>query len=266
MIRALIISTGLLAAGELVCGVAEARPQSQEQAATEGGATAAKPKPKKVWTNDDMSQVTGTISVVGTPAPQRAGAAPGASPISSMRPGSPNPGQNKPASTRADATKNDGSVDPKMLAEMKQQLQKLHAGIDQLDKQIEQLKGASRGDSKNLGGLNADTWSYSTASVPDQIKSLEAKRSTLQAAMDNCWMRLGRAGLSRGSCGEVPCVLREPVNDSEIVHRRYCNTFAPVFNQCEGKKKPAKGRRSSPALYRRSLPSSVYVFESSLLR
>ena len=132
-----------------------------------------------------MSQVTGTISVVGTPAPQRAGLAPGTSPISSMRPGSPmNPGQNKPASAKMDAAKSDGGVDPKKLAEMKQQLQVLQSGIDQVDKQLEQLKGASQGDSKNMGVLTKDLLAYSTASVPDQIKALEAKRSALQSAMD----------------------------------------------------------------------------------
>src|SRR5579872_5241072 len=105
MIRALVVSTGLLAAGVFVGGAADARPQSQDQTSAAGETSAAaKPKPKKVWTNDDMSQVTGTISVVGAPAPQPAGAAPGMSPISSMRPGSPiNPRQNKPASAKANA-------------------------------------------------------------------------------------------------------------------------------------------------------------------
>jgi hypothetical protein len=202
MIRALAVSTGLLAAGVFFAGagVSEARPQSQDQAsAASGAAAAAKPKPKKVWTNDDMSQVTGTISVVGTPAPQRAGLAPGTSPISSMRPGSPmNPGQNKPASAKMDAAKSDGGVDPKKLAEMKQQLQVLQSGIDQVDKQLEQLKGASQGDSKNMGVLTKDLLAYSTASVPDQIKALEAKRSALQSAMDQLLDTARASGIEPG--------------------------------------------------------------------
>ena len=188
MIRALSVSVGLLVVGTLICGVGatKARPQNQNQSTasstSDGAATPAKPKPKKVWTNDDMGDVTGTISVVGTPTPQRS-ASPRASSISSFQQAAANkPGQNKDA----DAAKSgDGGVDAKTLAQLKQQLQKLQAGVDQLDKQIEQLKGASRGELKNLGGLNADTWSYSTASIPDQIKSLEAKRNALQASMDN---------------------------------------------------------------------------------
>ncbi|MBV8514857.1 MAG: hypothetical protein JO260_06120 [Acidobacteria bacterium] len=202
MIRALVVSTGLLVAGVLICsaGVAEARPQSQDQTSASGTSTAAKPKPKKVWTNDDMGGVTGTISVVGTPTPQGTAVAPRSSSISSMRPGAGNtPGQNKATNAQSDAAKSgDGSVDPKTLAQMKQQLQTLQAGIEQVDKQIEQLKDASRGDSKNMGVLTKDLLAYSTASVPDQIKALEAKRSALQSAMDQLLDTARASGIEPG--------------------------------------------------------------------
>jgi hypothetical protein len=196
MIRALILGIGLLAAGTLA-GAVCAEPQSQDQGSTgtsSGSSTAGKPKPKKVWTNEDMGDVTGTISVVGTPTPQRSGKPQGASSISSFQqPATTKPGQNKP-----DAGKSSDAVDPKTLAQLRQQLQKLQAGIDQLDKQIEQLKGVSRGDSKNVGGLNPDTWSYSTASIPDQIKSLEAKRNALQTSMDNLLDAARESGIEPG--------------------------------------------------------------------
>jgi hypothetical protein len=198
MIRALIVAVGLWAAGELVCAAgAEAQSQQgSDQTSPATGSAAAKPKPKKVWTNEDMGDVTGTISVVGTPTPQRSGKPQGTSSISSFQqPATTRPGQNK----GADATKGGGdSVDPKTLAQLRQQLQKLQASIDLLDKQIEQLKGVSRGDSKNVGGLNPDTWSYSTASVPDQIKSLEAKRSALQTSMDNLLDAARASGIEPG--------------------------------------------------------------------
>ncbi len=191
MLRMRIAFVGLLAAGVLVCSVNAQQQGSAE--ASRDASTAGKSKSKKIWTNDDMADVTGTISVVGTPTPQRSGKPP-ASPISSFQPGAAKPTQNKTADT---AKSNDG-VDAKTLAQLRQQLQKLQTSIDQLDKQIEQLKGASRGDSKNLGGLNADTWSYSTASVPDQIKSLEAKRSALQATMDNLLDAARASGIEPG--------------------------------------------------------------------
>ena len=195
MIRALVVSVGFMVAGTLV-GAACAEAQSQQdvdQASTPHGATASgtstsgtsnsgaasggtgKPKSKKVWTNEDMGDVTGTISVVGTAQP-RTTTTP--SRISSMQPA--------PNSKQGAAQKSgENEVDPRTLAKVKQEVQKLQASIEQLDKQIEQLKGVNRGDSKNVGGLNADTWSYSTASIPDQIKTLEGKRATLQTALDN---------------------------------------------------------------------------------
>ena len=189
----LVASFGLLALGALVCPV-DAQPQSQDQsAATSGNAsTAGKPKPKKVWTNDDMGDVTGTISVVGTERPKPT---PTVSRISSLQPAVPSAGNAKQAATAKSGT---DSVDPKTLAQLKQQLQKLQANIDQLDKQIEGLKDASRGDSKNLGILKSDPSQYSMEPVPDQIKSLEAKKSGLQAAMDQLLDAARASGIEPG--------------------------------------------------------------------
>lgn len=182
MIRAIVISFGLIAAGMLagaVCAEAQSQQAGDQESAVHSSATS-KPKSKKVWTNEDMGDVTGTISVVGTERPKPA---PTSSKISSLQPAVPSAGNAKQAA--AAAKSGDGQVDPQTLAQVKQQVQKLQASIEQLDKQIDQLKGLSRGDSKNTGGLNADTWSYSTATIPDQLKSLEAKRRELQASLDN---------------------------------------------------------------------------------
>jgi hypothetical protein len=185
MIRVVAVSMGLIAAAMLasaVCAEAQSQQDTNQASPAHGAATsgaAAKEKNKKVWTNDNMGDVTGTISVVGTERPKPT---PTASKISSMQPAVPSTGNAK----QTTATKSgDDQVDAKTLAQVKQQAQKLQSSIDQLDKQIDQLKGLSRGDSKNTGGLNADTWSYSTATIPDQIKSLEEKRHALQASLDN---------------------------------------------------------------------------------
>jgi hypothetical protein len=198
MIRALIVSA-LLAAG-MSAAADNAAAQSQQDTdqasaahSASGSGAASKPKPKKVWTNDDMSDVTGTISVVGTPQQQKPPNAP--SKISSLVPAVPSAGNPKQAA----ATKSgDDSVDPKILAQLRQQLQKLQASIDQVDKQIEQLKGASRGDSKNLGILTSDPSSYSMEPVPDQIKALETKKNSLQAAMDQLLDAARASGIEPG--------------------------------------------------------------------
>jgi hypothetical protein len=198
MIRAFIASFGFLAAATFVCQVRAQQP-SQVQASTASssdGSTAAKPKPKKVWTNDDMADVTGTISVVGTPTPQRSARPQGASSISSFQqPEATKPGQNKAPDVKKPG---DNSVDPKTLAQLRQQLQKLQTSIDQLDKQIDQLKGASQGDTKNLGILKSDPSQYSMEPVPDQIKALEAKKSGLQAAMDQLLDAARASGIEPG--------------------------------------------------------------------
>ena len=201
MARALTVYAGLVAAAMLVCGGGVAAAQSQDQTAASGStasgasassAAAAKPKPKKVWTNEDMGDVTGTISVVGT-AQQKP--APTPSRISSFQPAVPSAGNPKQGAT---AKSGDASVDPRILAQLRQQLQKLQSSIDLLDKQIEQLKGAARGDSKNLGVLTSDPSSYSMEPVPDQIKALEKKKSALQASMDQLLDAARASGIEPG--------------------------------------------------------------------
>ena len=198
MIRALIVSMALLTAGMMV-DAANAEAQSQQgsdptsaAAGTAGSGAVAKPKPRKVWTNDDMSEVTGTISVVGTPQ-QKQPITP--SKISSLQPAGPV--KASAAKTPDAKTKND-SVDPKALAQLREQLQKLQAGIDQLDRQITQLKDASHGNSKNMGVLTSDPSQYSMEPVPDQIKALEAKKASLQAAMDQLLDAARASGIEPG--------------------------------------------------------------------
>ena len=89
-------------------------------------------------------------------------------------------------------------MDPKAIAQLRSQVQGLQANIDLLDKQIEQLKDASRGDSRNMGVLTKDLQAYSTASVPDQIKALESKRSALQSAMDQLLDQARASGIEPG--------------------------------------------------------------------
>ena len=193
MNQRLVVVVTMVAAVVMICPVF-GQQQSQDQPATTAApSTTEKPKPKKVWTNENMGEVSGTISVVGS-AQQKPATSP--SKISSFQPGvgaAPNSKQGAGAKSG-----DDNEVDSKTLAEVKRQVQKLQASIDQLDKQIEQLKGVNRGDSKNVGGLNPDTWSYSTASIPDQIKSLEAKRSTLQASMDSLVDAARASGIEPG--------------------------------------------------------------------
>lgn len=185
MVRGFMVSAVLLAAPALVT----ARPQSRQPAAASSSSSsveATATKPKKIWTNDNLGDVTGTISVVGEP--RRAAASSSSTP-------SAKPGQSKSAAAKSSVD----SVDPKRLAQLREQLQKLQAGIDNLDKQIEELTGLSKGDSKNTGGaLKSDTYSYNSSSLDDQIKQLQAKRNQLQTAMDGLLDAARGSGIEPG--------------------------------------------------------------------
>ncbi|HEY1923768.1 MAG TPA: hypothetical protein VGG58_00865 [Candidatus Acidoferrum sp.] len=185
MVRTLVASVALFVAPTWVW----AHSQSQDPAAASAppSSSPATPaaKPKKVWTNENLGDVSGTISVVGDPRRPSASASSGQA---------ARPGQNKSAATKT----SDDSVDPKTVAQVREQLQKLQAGIDSVDKQLAQLTGLSKGDSKNTGGLKSDTFSYSTASVEDQIKQLQAKRNQLQTAMDGLLDAARASGIEPG--------------------------------------------------------------------
>jgi hypothetical protein len=142
---------------------------------------APKPKPKRVWTDENLGEAGGTISVVGDP--QSASKDQGA-----QRPqGKPNSGKSP-----------DGAVDSRTLAVVRQQLQRLQSNLDQVDRQLAQLKGFSKGDAKNAGGLQKDTWQYNSSSVEDQLRHLQEKKANLQTAIDNLLDAARRSGIEPG--------------------------------------------------------------------
>ena len=189
MVRGFMVSAVLLAAPALVT----ARPQSRQPAAASSSSSsveATATKPKKIWTNDNLGDVTGTISVVGEP--RRAAASSSSTP-------SAKPGQSKSAAAKSSVD----SVDPKRLAQVREQLQKLQAGIDNLDKQIEELTGLSKGDSKNTGGARSPTPIRTTARAW-MIKSNSCKPSetNFRRRWMACSMQREGAALNPGSCAE----------------------------------------------------------------
>jgi hypothetical protein len=170
MIRALAAAGGLFLAAAVPFAFAEsqdpATPSSQTQtpapAATQApAANATKPKPKKVWTNENLGDASGTISVVGSGKTASA---------------------SQPDAKSKTAANN--SIDPRLVARLREQLQRLQAQLTVIDQQIAQLKGLSKGDSKNAGGLNQNTWGYNSSPIEEQIRQLQAKKAKVQAAID----------------------------------------------------------------------------------
>jgi hypothetical protein len=172
MIRALAASLLLLypvLAGAAARPQDPATPSSQTQTPPPNST---KPKPKKVWTNENLGDAGGTISVVG--APRSASKAE----------------SNKPPA--------DKGVDPKTLRSLRDQLQRLEAQLAVVDQQLSDLKDFGKGDAKHAGGLSQNTAIYNSSSVDEQIQQLKDKRTKLQTTIDSLLDAARGAGIEPG--------------------------------------------------------------------
>ena len=121
---------------------------SQPQSASPATPADAK-KPKKVWTNDDVNNLSGPVSVVGN-----------------------TKGRGKPDS--------DAKADPQYIANTRKQLEKLQSQLDDTDKQLADLKDFSEGKGATTSGGYQFTKGYNRVPVDQQISSLEVKKSQLE--------------------------------------------------------------------------------------
>jgi chaperonin cofactor prefoldin len=128
-------------------------------------------KPKKVLTNEDLSNATGKISVVGN--------------------GQNNPG-NKPK-TAAPKT-----ASPQYVASVRNQLEKLLKQIVDVDKQITDLKNFKAGEpSTNASGVQLDR-RYEREPIEVQIRALQDKKKDLQAKVDALYDEARKRGVESG--------------------------------------------------------------------
>lgn len=112
-------------------------------------------KPKKVWTNENLSGASGTVSVVGDPK-----STPKLKPTSS-----------KP-------------VDAQYVASVRNQLAKMEAQVADIDKQLVDLKNFSEGEpSASANGLKLHK-SYSTEPIEVQMRTLRDKKKDLESKID----------------------------------------------------------------------------------
>src|SRR6267154_832849 len=145
--------------------------QATDQSATSNQAnTPAEPKKaKKVWTNENLTEVRGTpISQIGDAkigAPPKSGAA-------------------KPASSQA-------------VGRFRKQLAAFQAQLAVMDKQIADLKSFSKGESSGANGLQMHK-SYTMEPVQDQVLKLEEKRKIVAAQMDSVFDAARKRGIEPG--------------------------------------------------------------------
>jgi len=136
---------------------------------TDPGKTTDDTKPKKVWTNENISGANGTVSVVGDPKGN----------------GKAKLNPEKPA-------------DPQYIANARKQLEKLQSQIDETTKQIADLKNFSKGEpSSSSSGIELDH-RYAREPIEVQIRSLEDKKKDLEAKVDALLDEARKKGVEPG--------------------------------------------------------------------
>jgi hypothetical protein len=151
---------------------ATATPQTQVSAA---GANAAAPKgqagdkelpkkkPKKVWTNEEMSTMHGKISVVGDPEQAKA--------------------DSDSRNWNNDSYSGSGSERQSAVANYREQLRQLREQLDSIDKKISDFRNFKADNSSPSGGINVHN-RYSMTPVEDQVRQLEEKKKQIQDKID----------------------------------------------------------------------------------
>src|SRR5467141_5451397 len=110
-------------------------------------------KPKKVWTNENLSGANGAVSVVGDPKNK------------------PKPVSSKPANAQ-------------YLASVRKQLDKLQGEIAGIDKQLVDLKNFSEGEpSTSASGIKLNK-SYEREPIEVQMRALQDKKKDLESKID----------------------------------------------------------------------------------
>jgi hypothetical protein len=177
MIRPCALLVSVLILSEIVAAARQA--QDPAAAASQGSSAqtgnTARPKPKKVWTNDNLGDATGTISVVRDP----------------------NKTQPKPQSKTAANSNADKSVSPQVLAKLRDELQKLQVQLTLIDQQLSDLRDLSKGEAKSSGGVKPNL-AYDSSSVDEQIRHLQEKKAKIQGAMDDLYDAARAAGIEPG--------------------------------------------------------------------
>jgi len=141
-----------------------AKPTVQSSgSATETTTEKAKTKPKKVWTNDEVSNVggEGAISVVG-----KAGG-----------------GDSNRSSNNFQKTATGPGARDKQAAAYRDRLHQLNNQLETIDKKISQLRNFKADNTSPSGGINMNHGYYMTP-VEDQVKELEEKKKQVKAQID----------------------------------------------------------------------------------
>jgi hypothetical protein len=121
---------------------------------------------KRVWTNENLSDANGPVSVVGDPK---------------------NPAKGK----------TDTPADPQYVASARKQLEKLQSDLADTEKQLVALKDFSSGEPSHSAGKQLNK-SYNQTPVDEQIRNLEEKKKQTQAKIDALLDEARKKGVEPG--------------------------------------------------------------------
>lgn len=139
----------------------------------------AKKKPKKVWTNEEMSTVHGTISVVGNPEQANAYS------------------DSRKWNNDSDSGNGNDLEREKVVANYREQLRQLREQLDDIDKKITDYRNFKADNASPSGGINVRN-RYSMTPVEDQIRQLEEKKKQIQAKIDAIEEEARKNGIEPG--------------------------------------------------------------------
>ena len=156
-----------------------AKPATVPPAAqTDASATSTeKKKPKKVWTNDEIGSVKGSVSVVGDEKRNKS-----------------NPNAAPPTAQDRDASKGDHQ---QQAENYRNQIAGLRSQIDAIDQRIAQLKSFKGENTTPTGGININQ-GYNMVPVEDQVKQLEERKKKLQANIEDVENDARKNGIDPG--------------------------------------------------------------------
>jgi hypothetical protein len=131
-------------------------------------------KPKKVWTNEEVATLPGTVSVVGTNGP----------------------GERQ---TQSAQHGNSAAADPRRgkILRYRAAIADLQKKIDAADQKISQLKNFKGNDSSPSGGINPYR-GYGMTPVDEQVKQLEAKKKQFLASIEDLEIQARKEGIEPG--------------------------------------------------------------------
>jgi hypothetical protein len=146
---------------------------AKDQSANKDAAKDTK-KPKKVWTEDDISKVGGSISVVGSSSSDTA-----------------------KGSSQSTGESSDNSAQGNQVQYYRDQIRQLQAQLDDTAKKLDDLRNFKADNSSSTGGINPNH-GYSMTPIPDQIKQLEENKKQIQDKIDAVTDEARKKGIEPG--------------------------------------------------------------------